>query len=246
MDKIDGSHYDVKLDEHDANIIRLWLDSCTQYAGTYAAYGTGQIGGCWGNNEPVRAMDTNWPSTAPAKEAIGRRCGSCHGVDFPKHVTDATVPVSHNDMLSWERPMSRFSRHRIFNLTAPDKSLVLLSPLSKEAGGYAQSEPVEKQIVENKSMPPKPIKHPVIFKSTDDPDYQKILTHVTEAKDKLNEIKRFDMPGFKPNEHYIREMKRYGVLDASFDLANAPIDVYAVEQDYFKQFWHQPKDKTEK
>ena len=29
---------------------------------------------------------------------------------------------------------------------------------------------------------------------------------------RLDEIKRFDMPGFRPNEHYVRELKRFGVL----------------------------------
>ena len=49
-----------------------------------------------------------------------------------------------------------------------------------------------------------------------------------------------DMPGFKPNEHYVREMKRYGVLPASFDLAQDSIDVYATDAEYFQSFWHLP------
>jgi hypothetical protein len=40
---------------------------------------------------------------------------------------------------------------------------------------------------------------------------------VVAAGEKLDEIKRFDMPEFVPNEHYIREMQRYGVLPDSFD-----------------------------
>jgi hypothetical protein len=49
------------------------------------------------------------------------------------------------------------------------------------------------------------------------------------------------MPGFKPNEHYVREMKRYGVLPESFDLANDPIDVYATDDAYWRSMWHRPR-----
>ena len=49
MEKIDGSHYDVSLSPQESRIVRLWIDTGAQYAGTYAAYGTGQIGGCWGS-----------------------------------------------------------------------------------------------------------------------------------------------------------------------------------------------------
>jgi hypothetical protein len=33
-------------------------------------------------------------------------------------------------------------------------------------------------------------------------------------------------------------MKRYGVLPAAFDLAKDPIDVYAVERQYWESLWH--------
>ena len=33
-------------------------------------------------------------------------------------------------------PRTRFSRHILYNLTRPEKSLLLLAPLAKEAGGY--------------------------------------------------------------------------------------------------------------
>ena len=80
----------------------------------------------------------------------------------------------------------------------------------------------------------------VVFAGTDDPDYRKILAHLEDAEAKLDEIKRFDMPGFQPNEHYVREMKRYAVLPASFDLTCDPIDVYATDDAYFRSFWHVP------
>ena len=83
----------------------------------------------------------------------------------------------------------------------------------------------------------------MIFESADDPDYQKILVHVRAAGQRLDEIKRFDMPGFKPNEQYVREMKRYGLLPAGFNLVKDPIDGYAMDRKYWQSLWWSP-DKT--
>lgn len=250
MKKIDGSHPSapreaqspgqagVRLTDREKTILRLWIDVSAQYSGTAAAIGTGQIGGCWGNNKYVRVMAQEWHSTGPAVDAVNRRCSSCHGDSLPRHVTDTVKGLSFADMLSWERPLSRFSRHRIFNLTRPELSLVLLAPLSRSAGGYAEGEPQPVLVKENRREAPEPVQHPVIFETTEDADYRKILAHVTAAGEKLNEIKRFDMPGFKPNEHYVREMKRYGVLPRSFDLERDDIDVYSIDREYWKLFWH--------
>lgn len=243
MKKIDGSHHKVKLSDNEKTLVRLWVDVSAQYPGTVSAIGTGQVGGCWDANKYVRQMAQNWPSTGPAVDAVNRRCVSCHKGTLPKHVTDTLRSFSFADMLSWERPLGRFSRHRVFNLTRPDKSLVLMAPLAKKAGGYAEGEAKTVQVKDNRSERPKPVKHPVVFKSTADPDYQKILAHVAAAGDRLNEIKRFDMPGFKPNEHYVREMKRYGVLPPSFDLEKDEINVYDTDKKYWASFWHKPTGK---
>jgi hypothetical protein len=182
-------------------------------------------------------MAQEWPSTGPAADAVDRRCGSCHKGTMPRHVTDTLRGLSYADMLSWERPLSRYSRHRIFNLTRPEKSLVLLAPLARNAGGYAEGEPVPGLVKEDRGVAPKPVVHPVVFDDTTDADYQNILAHVTAAGERLNEIKRFDMPGFQPNKHYVREMKRYGVLPPSFDLKKDRIDVYHTDQKYWASFW---------
>ena len=240
MKKIDTHHNKVKLTDLERTTVRLWIDSSAQYPGTYAAIGTGQVGGCWGANKYVRVMADNWPDTAPAAEAVERRCGKCHGRKLPRHVTDR-IPVSFGDMLSWTRPLTRFSRHRVYNLTNPEKSLMLIAPLSKVAGGYAEAHAGDPKLIrENLAAAPKAIKHPVIFSHTTDPDYLKILKHIQAAKTKLDEIKRFDMPGFKPNSHYIREMKRYKVLDPAFDLTKQKINVYEMDMKYWQSMWHKP------
>jgi hypothetical protein len=239
MKKLDGSHNDVKLTAAETTLVRLWIDTAAQYAGTYAAFGTGQIGGWWRLNEPIREMADAWPSTPPAREAVERRCGGCHAGTMPRFVTDQVGPWG--DMESWERPLSRFSRHHIFNLTRPEKSLVLLSPLARTAGGSAEgTPPAPNRIANAHVIPPPAVVHPVIFASQDDPDFQKILAHLQAAGARLDEIKRFDMPGFKPRPEYVHELKRFGVLPESFDLARDVIDVRATDQAYWRSLWHRP------
>jgi len=239
MDKIGGGHHGVRLNALEQTTVRLWIDTAAQYAGTYAAYGTGQIGAWWRNNEPIREMADHWPNTPPAREAVERRCCACHGRMLPRFVTDQVHVDEFGDFEGWQRPTSRFSRHVVFDLTRPEKSLLLLAPLARAAGGYATGETgVAKLVVENRAEPPRPVGHPVIFASTADADYQKILTHIQAAGARLDEIKRFDMPGFRPRAEYIREMLRFGVLPATFDAARDPIDVYQTDEKYWQSLWH--------
>jgi hypothetical protein len=240
MQKLDSRHYDVQLTPREVAVVRLWIDTNAQYAGTYAAYGTGQIGGCWNVNEPIREMADTWPSTPSAVAAVQRRCTACHGRLLPQHVTDRVPGLSHEDMLSWERPLSRYSRHHVFNLTRPEKSLLLLAPLASPAGGYAEGEPQVRPVGEDRRRPPQPAVHPVIFGDTNDPDYRAILAHLEASRARLDDIKRFDMPGFKPNKHYVRELQRFGVLPARFDLTCDPLDVYAADEAYWRSLWYRP------
>ncbi|MGB2823757.1 MAG: hypothetical protein WBF17_22445, partial [Phycisphaerae bacterium] len=111
------------------------------------------------------------------------------------------------------------------NLTRPEKSLLLMAPLAKAAGGYGTCGR------EAKGAP--------IFADATDPACRKLLAAVREAANRLAEIKRFDMPGFRPNAHYVREMKRYGILPAGH-APDDPIDVYAADRAYWESFWYRP------
>jgi hypothetical protein len=46
----------------------------------------------------------------------------------------------------------------------------------------------------------------------------------------------------RPSPNYVREMKRYGILPANFDLGADPIDAYATDQMYWRSFWYRPRD----
>ena len=122
----------------------------------------------------------------------------------------------------------------IYNLTAPEKSLALLMPLAADAGGNGPSHKKRKS-----DDPPV-----VIFKDQTDPDYQALLSIITSRKSRLDKIKRFDMPGFRPNKHYLREMKFYGVLPPDFDPENDPVDPYDLDRRYWESLRHRPGPTT--
>lgn len=212
MKKIDGSHHSVKLTAHECDMIRYWIECGAPYPGTYAALASGMIGVSLENQR--NTSDRQWSSTKVAAGAIQRRCASCHNKKFP------LLP----------RALSAgLLRHRVFNLTRPEKSLMLLAPLSRTAGGYGlckTSEPSESEPV---------------FANTNDPDYKKILALCIAGKKHLDKIKRFDMPGFRPLPSYVREMKRYGILPKDLS-EDTEIDVYATDQAYWRSLWYKPDD----
>jgi hypothetical protein len=110
----------------------------------------------------------------------------------------------------------------VFNLSRPAKSLVLLAPLARTAGGYGLCRPTDAGAEAQ-----------AVFANQDDAGYRLLLALCDAGKRRLEQIKRFDMPGFRPRPQYVREMIRYGVLPASFDPAADPIDVYAVDRQYW-------------
>ncbi len=229
-----GGHYDVKATERERRIVQLWLDIGAPYPGTYAALGTGSIGG-YVNNVVALNNDADWPETRAAQPVFVRRCATCHD---PKTNPIARTLSDENGVSFWEPSLGdrrlEFSRHIIFNLSRPDKSLVLLAPLARSAGGYG--------LCKAKNSPlPLAGEGDGVFPSTADPDYRLLLAMCQAGKRRLEEIKRFDMPGFKPREEYIREMKRYGLLPETFDIKKDPLDVYQLDRRYWDSFVYRPR-----
>ena len=80
MKLLDGSHYDARLSQHEQDLIRYWIESAAVYPGTYAALGTGMIGGY--PKSQLDKSEQQWP-----RLASGRR------VDTPPlHAIATTVP----------------------------------------------------------------------------------------------------------------------------------------------------------
>jgi hypothetical protein len=229
MKMLDGSHHDAKLTPHEQNMIRYWIESAAPYPGTYAALGTGMIGGF--PKSVLETSDRKWPSSIAAAEAIRRRCTGCHNksLPMPKYLSDNLDLVLSNPDFNDIRV--RLSRHYMFNLSRPNKSLILLAPLSAEAGGYGLCKKRGKNGHLGDAV--------TVFADTNDRDYKKILAMCRDGKRRLDEIKRFDMPGFRPTPGYVREMKRYGILPNDLP-ENAPIDVYATDRAYWRSLWWQP------
>ena len=225
MKKLEPAHHGVRVTPEERRIVQLWLDAGAPYPGTYAALGCGMIGG-YQKNKQVLENDAEWPESKAAKAAIEQRCAGCHKGErsLPKYLSDE------NELSFWQPKMDdprlRRNRHIVFNLTRPEKSLMLLAPLAKAAGGYG--------LCRKKDAPPKAPGG--VFANRDDADYQKILAMCEAGRRRLEAIKRFDMPGFRPRPEYVREMKRYGALPQDFDLAKDPLDVYAIDRHYWDSF----------
>ncbi len=220
MKKVLERHQGAMLSPREVDTVRYWIEAGAPYPGTYAALGTGMIGGYYENN--LVETDFNWPQTKAATAAIRQRCTSCHQgkLSLPAALSDEnSVSFWRPD---WNDPRLPRARHAIFNLSRPAKSLALLAPLAKSAGGYEAC-------------------GQAVFASADDPDYRKILAMIEAGQQRLDKIKRFDMPGFNPDPAYIREMQRYGVLPAILP-PNAPIDPYRIDQAYWRSLWWRPAD----
>jgi hypothetical protein len=224
---LDHTHYGVQATPHQKKLLRLWIESAAAYPGTYAALGTGMIGNYAENNQVNTGAD--WPATQAAAEAIKTRCVACHeapGRRLPLTLADERGVSFWQPSLDDPRLLT--SRHIVFNLSRPEKSLMLLAPLAKEAGGWGLC-----RAAKSEAGPP-------VFAYKSDAGYQAILAMVVAGKDFLEHTStRFDMAHFRPRPDWVREMKRYGVLPECVKPEEVT-DAYAIEQGYWKSLWHQP------
>lgn len=222
MKMLDGSHFDVKADAHEKQMLRLWIDAGAPYPGTYAALGSGYFSCSPESNH--YELDWEWPTTRAGADVITQRCSGCHkdAVRLPLSLSDDRINVA--KPLAPSDAVPEMSRHMVFNLTRPEKSLLLLAPLSKSAGGY--------ELCRDEQGKPAPV-----FANTEDADYRKLLAMITTGKERLESIKRFDMPGFKPNTPYLREMKRFGILSAELR-DDEPVNPYELDRRYWESLWY--------
>ena len=222
LEMLDGSHYDVVANAQQKKILRLWIDAGAPYPGTYAALGCGAIGG-YQQNKQINT-DDEWPSTRKATAVISKRCASCHQGDavLPQTLSDERgVSFWRFDI---DDPRLKYARHIVFNLTRPEKSLMLLAPLAADVGGYGSCR--------NADGSPA-----IVFRSVDDPDYQTLRSMIDAGHDALDTMKRFDMPGFRPLPQYMREMKRFGVLPADGSEGETA-DGYMLDRRYWQSLWY--------
>lgn len=228
MHKINGTHPSapklpkVKVTARDRRMVWLWIESGAPYAGTYAAL----------RNDDEMARGYGRVVFSRHGEILRRRCGTCHGKGelprIPFHAPSwpdkrgITRPVARHERLVIENdPLARYSSHIVVNMTEPLASPLLLAPLAKKGGGWERCG--------------------TVFESREDPDYKLLLKTIEESKKGADGIPRYSTPAWKPNWQYIREMKRYGILPPSFDIAKDDLDPFETEQKYWESFWWQVK-----
>lgn len=155
-----------------------------------------------------------------ALPALGKRCASCHLKDAGM---EKGKPIKRWAFGGTTAPPAN-DPQSLCNLDRPQLSLLLRAPLAKAAGGLELC------------------KNP-IFADTTDPEFRATLEGIRAAGQQLKQIGRFDMPGFRPNEHYLREMRRFGIIGSNL-APDAPVDPYATDQKYWRSFWYQPARPT--
>ena len=228
LQKVDGSHHEVKVTPREWRTLWLWIESGATYAGTYAAL----------RNEQAQGVAATAAYRVFREQAgvFQRRCQSCHKPADPNEA----MPLPHQyeyerkiranqrqrpravyERIIYENdPVARFSPNILLNFTRPLRSPLLLGPLARSAGGFGSCGEV--------------------FNDTQDPDYQVLLSAIQRVKADLDAEPRFATPGFKPNPQYVREMKKYGILPPAFDLAQDSLDVFATDQQYWQSLWYRP------
>jgi len=221
-----GGHHDVKASPAEWRTVWLWIESAAPFAGSYAALRNTEQQGYYdhvGNK-----------IFGECRELLNRRCAECHkntpernvnGLPFnwgirqnkEKHALGRTV--SH-----WERiiipedPARMFDAAVLVNYTRPETSAILLAPLAKEAGGYGRC-------------------GRVVFTDKNDPDFKKLLASIENGKELFAQRPYWGMDGWRPNPQYVREMKRFGILPETFDLAKDSLDPFATDQAYWRSLW---------
>ncbi|MCP4642946.1 MAG: hypothetical protein GY851_21045 [bacterium] len=218
MKKLTGGHHKVNAPKEDVERVRYWIEAGGAYPGTYAALSSGMIG--WSSAPKVKnTTDTTWAESKAAAEAVSRRCAPCHkdGRRLPRY-------------LSEDRARGRFSRHLVFNLTTPERSMMVLAPLSKEAGGAGVC--ATKGEGDAQPVP--------VFADTSDPDYVKILAMCQAGKRRIEANTRFDMDRYIALPSYMREMRHYGVLDASV-ADGTPINPHETDRRYWESLHWRPE-----
>jgi len=223
MKKIDGSHYDVKLSRREHDLVRLWIESSAPFTGTYALFNHPQNAVA----EPLVVSKSMLGK--PVGPIVEKRCLTCHGSvanlgrrgkkqsDDKRSKNGKPPEMLNSPLYCWN----------LYNLSHPQKSMILLASLSKEAGGYQWCKNNDGQSI-------------AAFRDTRDPDYQNILRAIKTAKTRFDKYGRPDIPGFRPGEYYVRWMKRFGILPESFDLAKDKLDPYKTDEAYWRSLWHHP------
>lgn len=215
MDKISGGHHNVKLSDYERESVMLWLDTGAMQSGTYAIQGTGFL-----RMNFYMAMTginfDNMPETKAFNEAIKRRCMGCHNKNGGQ-MRWTIGGVAKLPTPDKKGKPSRIPHDLQFNFDNPERSIFVLTPLAKSAGGRA-----EKNV------------HPVVFKDKKDGDYQLIMSFLNKCKEWLSQNRPFyDKPNFRPNKGYTMVLQKCGIIKKNLK-DKTPIPAFESDEKYFQ------------
>lgn len=211
---MDG-HKNVTLSETELEKIKRWADAGTTFAGAYGAMES--VRGQRLERDFISFTDKRnkeyTENCKPARKVITERCDSCH----------MHKPDRKNGKQGWLNRSIAETGHR-FNVSHPEKSLLLLAPLSKQAGGLDICKAVEGA----KATAP-------VFTSKDDPDY-KVLQDFAKLISEQYQAPTFFEEGYVPPIWFTRQMIDFGMLPATHDY-DQPYDIYKADADYFRMIY---------
>jgi hypothetical protein len=225
---LSGKHYDVKASDEEILTVRTWINEDAKYGPYSMTSWSGRLHPL----DPAPPCDTR---------VLIRRCDACH-MDTRRAQPrwDGTIEGDNNGRYcgpdAWPEDNRIYGAARsesLINLDIPERSLLLLAPLAKAAGGLGwcqQTDAVSKAGRKYRSDAPPA----VVFGSQADPDYQHLLGSIRRASDYFQQnIRRFDMPGYQPNGFLLIYMKNWGVLPPDYDVAKDGWDADRIDDLYF-------------
>ncbi len=226
LQKLNGSHHNVKATEKEWWTVFLWIETAAPYCGSYA--------GIRNSADQQHFNKCRSPIFGAVGHVLKKRCASCHKNEPEKNVSripfdmelrrnkeikNLGIQTARYQRVIFENdPIRLYKWDVLFNFSDPELSSFLMAPLAREAGGLQRC-------------------GNAVFKSKDDPDYQRIVKALQECKVRIAVKAPWGEPGWKPNKQFIREMKRYGILAESFDIERDEFDPFAIDQAYWRSLW---------
>ncbi len=224
-------HHGVKPKPEELATVKAWLYTLAQYSGTYGSFGAATDGSGFPWAHPgKKEQRQNGANVSIDWSILERRCDQCHikgKRKYQGHYSSRTWPLHPN-------------QSEYYNLLRPDKSLLLLAPLSKEAGGLGLCRNRKAASTKRKDARGKLTTEgepATVFADTSDSDYIKLLASLQDLGRQYKEKRVFPIPKWQPLGDYIREMKHYGALPEDFDAAKGTVDPFALDETYYHLYY---------
>ncbi|MBN2314383.1 MAG: hypothetical protein JXM79_10665 [Sedimentisphaerales bacterium] len=226
--KLEGHHHNEKASREDWLKVWAWTEAAAPFCGTYGGL----------RNQKQQDIKVGI-FTSRVGNILHKRCFTCHNPngkgpenqlvdpfdweERKKHFDPSKIGRYERLVLK-DDPARYFSWHVLINATRPEKSAVLLAPLSKDAGGWGTC--------------------PNVFASKNDPDYHKMSAAVAVWQSEWQKSHAFGSPTFQVNSQYIREMARFGILPKNTPAKD--VNPYETDQLYWAMFHRTPKVSMDK